>query len=65
MPIQTARGMAEVIADEEAEYDPAGESLVLVPLLPLSRGAGAHFRRTGSRHPKAMAWMRAACAAIL
>lgn len=33
MPIPAARGMAEVIHDEEAEYDPTSESLVLVPLL--------------------------------
>ena len=31
--IPMARGMAEVIDDEEAEYDPTRESLVLVPLL--------------------------------
>jgi predicted RNase H-like HicB family nuclease len=33
MPIPAARGMAEVIGDDEAEYDPTRESLVLVPLL--------------------------------
>ena len=33
MPVPAARGMAEVIGDDEAEYDPTRESLVLVPLL--------------------------------
>lgn len=37
MPIPAPRGMAEVIGDEEAEYDPTRESLVLIPLL-LDRG---------------------------
>jgi predicted RNase H-like HicB family nuclease len=37
IPVPAARGMAEVIADEEAEYDPTRESLVMIPLI-LDRG---------------------------
>jgi len=33
MPVPAARGIADVIRDRAAEYDPSKESLVMVPLL--------------------------------
>lgn len=48
MPIPAARGMTEVIGDEEAEYDPSRESLVLFRCFST---AGARSRRTSRSTP--------------